>query len=79
MNSQTLGLRVASVIFGLVGLGHLLRILLKMQLVVGGWYVQRRWNVVAVIVCGALCIWLWQLSTQGAKPKADLPPTPPAA
>jgi hypothetical protein len=79
MNSQTLGLRVASVIFGLVGLGHLLRILLKVQLVVGECYVARRWNAVAVIVCGALCVWLWRLSTQGAKPKADLPPAKPAA
>jgi hypothetical protein len=79
MNSQILGLRVASVIFGLAGLGHLVRLLVKMQLVVGGWYVQRRWNVVAVIVCAALCIWLWRLSTQGAKPKADLPPAKPAA
>lgn len=79
MNSQTLGLRVASAIFGLVGLGHLLRILLKVQVVFGGWFVQRRWSAVVVIVCGALCIWLWRLSTQGATPKTDLPPAKPAA
>jgi hypothetical protein len=79
MNSQTCGLRVASAIFGLVGLGHLLRILCKVQLVIGGWIVQRRWSAVAVVVCGGLCVWLWRLSTPGAKPTADLPPAKPAA
>jgi hypothetical protein len=77
MNSPACGLRVASVIFGLVGLGHLLRILLKVQLVIGEYYVQRRWNLVAVIVCAALCIWLWRLSVPA--PKADVPPAKPAA
>ncbi len=79
MNSPTCGLRLASAIFGLVGLVHLLRILLTVQIVIGGWIVQRRWSAVAVIVCGALCVWLWRLSTQGAMPKADLPPAKPAA
>lgn len=74
MNSQIVGLRVASVIFGVVGLAHLLRILFRIQLVVGDWYVQRRWNAVAVLLCAVLCTWLWRLSTGKDQPKA-----PPAA
>ena len=73
MKSQVLGLRVASAITGLVGLAHLLRILTSVQVVIGSWYVQRRWSAVAVVVAAALCVWFWRLST-AAEPARTNPP-----
>jgi type VI protein secretion system component VasK len=79
MNSPALGLRVSSVIFGLAGLAHLIRIILSLGVQVGGYIIGRRWSVVAVIVCAALCVWLWMLASKAAKSKAETPPAKPAA
>jgi type VI protein secretion system component VasK len=79
MNSPALGLRVASVIFGLMGLAHLIRIILSMGLQVGGWLVGRRWSVIAVIVLAALCVWLWMLASKAAKAKNEILPAKPSA
>ena len=79
MNSPALGLRVASVIFGLLGLGHLIRIIGGVNMQVCGCYVGRRWSVIAVIVLAALCVWLWMLAYTAAKPKVETPPAKPAA
>jgi hypothetical protein len=79
MNSPALGLRVSSVIFGLAGLAHLIRIILSLGVQVGGYIIGRRWSVVAVIVCAALCVWLWMLASKAAKLKAEIPPAKPAA
>lgn len=73
MNSQIVGLRVASVIFGVVGLAHLLRILFRIQLIIGDYYIHRRWNAVAALVCAFLAGWLWRLSTTGGKSATGAP------
>ncbi len=64
MNSQILGLRVASVVFGVICLGQLFRILLNLQVLVAGHIVARRWSAVAVVLTAALCVWLWTLTLQ---------------
>ena len=79
MNSPALGLRVASVVFGLMGLGQLMRIIVCTGLQVGGCYISRWWSAVAVIVLAALCVWLWMLASKAAKPKVETPPAKPAA
>ena len=66
-------------IFGLAGLAHLIRIILSLGVQVGGYIIGRRWSVVAVIVCAALCVWLWMLASKAAKLKAEIPPAKPAA
>ncbi|HTT58220.1 MAG TPA: hypothetical protein VMF63_13990 [Opitutaceae bacterium] len=73
MNLQSVGLRIASVIFGLVSLGHLLRVFLHLNVTIGGFYVHRWMSAVAVVITALLCVWLWQLA---AGPK---PPAKPAA
>jgi hypothetical protein len=74
MNSPSLGLRVASVIFGLVGVAHLVRIVARFQITIGSVHVHRWMSAVAVIVTGFLCLWFWMLSsrdrTASAKPEA---------
>jgi hypothetical protein len=67
------------VIFGLMGLAHLIRIILRMGLQVGSWFIGRRWSVAIALVLAALCGWLWTLASQAAKPKAETPPAKPAA
>jgi hypothetical protein len=79
MNSPALGLRVASVIFGLMGLAHLVRIIVCAGLQVGSCYIGRSWSAVAVIVLAVLCVWLWMLSCKAAKSKVGTPPAKPAA
>jgi type VI protein secretion system component VasK len=79
MNSPVVGLRVASALFGLAGLCHLIRIFSLRSLQYGGWIIGRRWSAVAVIVLGALCIWLWMLASKTAKSTVETPPAKPAA
>jgi hypothetical protein len=77
MNSRTCGLRVASVIFGLICLAHLLRIVARFDIVLGGHFIGRKLSAIAVILMGALCIWLWMLSSKTDAPKADAAPVKP--
>jgi len=66
MKSQTTGLKVASVIFGLVCLVHILRLIRGFQIVVGSYYFGRGLSLVAIIVSGFLCVWLWKLACPGS-------------
>ncbi len=63
MNSPTTGLRVASVIFALFFLGHLLRLITHASVMLGSYHVPMWPSVVALIVAGLLSIWMWQLSS----------------
>jgi hypothetical protein len=76
MNSPTLGLRVAGTIFGLMCLAQLLRIITRLEIIVDGHIIARRFSAIAVLVTGALCIWLWMLSSKADKPAATTPAKP---
>lgn len=67
MNSQTVGLRVAAVIFGLVCLVQLLRLLTRVEVLVAGHTVPLWPNAVALVVAGGLSFWMWKLSRGGGK------------
>jgi len=77
MSSQTCGLRVASVVFGLMCLAQLLRIITRLEIAVGGHHVPLKISAVVVVVAGALCVWLWLLSSKSAESAPA--GTPPAA
>jgi hypothetical protein len=62
MNSPVVGLRVASVIAGLVCLVQLGRLFLGFQVLIGSHPVPVWASGVAVIIAGALCAWFWKLS-----------------
>ena len=64
LTRQTLGLRVASTVFGIVAAGHLLRLATRVEVVVAGWEVPLGLNALGVLIAGGLCIWLWRLSRQ---------------
>jgi hypothetical protein len=62
MNSPTTGLRVASVIFALFALGHLLRLIKHAQVIIGSHHIVMWLSVVVVIIFAGLSIWMWRLS-----------------
>jgi len=62
MNSPTTGLRVASVIFGIFAIGHLLRLINHAQVTVGSYSIPMGLSWIALIVATILCIWMWRLS-----------------
>lgn len=63
MNSQAVGLRVSSVIFGFVCLAHVFRLWAKWEINVGGHQFGNIPSLFAVVVSALLSVWLWTLST----------------
>lgn len=62
MNSRIIGLRVASILFGLMTVGQLARLFVRPEIIVEG-YVFPLWpSAVAAAFLGGLCLWLWHLS-----------------
>jgi hypothetical protein len=64
MNSQTTGLRVASVIFALFALGHIVRLIKHAQVVVGTHRIPMSVSMVALIIAAGLSIWMWRLASK---------------
>lgn len=65
MNSQKAGLRVASVVFAIFAIGHIVRLLNHARVTVGTYHLPMGVSVVALIIAGALSVWLWRLSSSG--------------
>lgn len=63
MNSPRTGLRVASMIFGIVTIFHIVRLFKHAAVTVGSHTIPMGLSWVAIIVGLVLCIWMWQLST----------------
>jgi hypothetical protein len=64
MNSPKIGLRVASVFFGIFAIGHLLRLINQVQVNFGTLTIPMGVSWIALIVAVVLCIWLWRLSSR---------------
>ncbi|PYK64436.1 MAG: hypothetical protein DME50_13550 [Verrucomicrobia bacterium] len=62
MNSPTTGLRVASIIFAIFFLGHLLRLINHATVIIGSYHIPMWVSIVALIIAGLLSIWMWRLS-----------------
>jgi uncharacterized membrane protein YecN with MAPEG domain len=63
MNSQRTGLRVASILFGIFAIGHLVRLIKNVQVTVGTNTIPMGVSWIALIVAAILCIWMWRLSS----------------
>jgi hypothetical protein len=63
MNSPRTGLRVASVIFAVFAIGHLIRLINHAQVTVGTLTIPMGVSWVALIIAAILCIWLWRLAS----------------
>jgi hypothetical protein len=64
MNAEKTGLRVASVLFGLFAIGHLIRLIKQIPVQVGSHQIPMGLSWVALIIAALLCIWLWRLSSR---------------
>ena len=72
MNSPSTGLRVAALIFAVVGLLHALRLVTQADLIIATAAVPMWLSGVAVVLSGLLSFWLWtlsRLSTTAAGPR----------
>jgi hypothetical protein len=63
MSSQASGLRVASVIFALFAIGHVVRLVKQAQVTVGTYQIPMWVSVVALIIAAILSTWMWRLSS----------------
>jgi hypothetical protein len=63
MSSQASGLRVASVIFALFAIGHVVRLVKQAQVTVGTYQLPMWASVVALIIAAILSTWMWRLSS----------------
>ena len=62
MGSQILGLRVASILFGLISIAHLARLIMRPEVLVAG-YLMPLWpSALAFVILGGLSFWLWKLA-----------------
>jgi hypothetical protein len=64
MNLPKIGLRVASVFFGIFAIGHLLRLINQVQVNVGTLTIPMGVSWIALVVAGILCVWLWRLASR---------------
>jgi hypothetical protein len=64
MKSQIFGLRVAGTVFALVCLGHLLRIITQVDVLIAGRLIPVWLNAAGVVIAGALSLWMWRLSAR---------------
>ena len=62
MNSQITGLRVAGTIFALVCLAQAVRLLTRAEIDIQGHPVPLWPSAVAIVISGALSLWMWKLS-----------------
>ncbi len=62
MNSQIVGLRAASVVFGLMSAAQLIRVLIRPEVLVAGHLMPLWPSALAFIVLGSLSIWMWKLA-----------------
>jgi hypothetical protein len=62
MNSPTTGLRVASLIFAVIALGHLVRLLAQAQVTVGSLTIPVWISAPLAVIAALLSIWMWKLS-----------------
>jgi uncharacterized membrane protein YecN with MAPEG domain len=62
MNPQKTGLRVASTLFAIFAIGHLIRLINQIPVQVGNHQIPMGLSWIALIIAAILCIWLWRLS-----------------
>jgi hypothetical protein len=58
-----MGLRIASLIFGLVAILHVVRLFRHTAVTMGSHVVPMGLSWVALVVGAILCIWMWRLSS----------------
>ena len=60
--------RVSGLLFGLVALGHLVRLIRRWPLLIGGYPLPALASAVVLIVTGVMAIWAWRLLSGPEEP-----------
>lgn len=66
MSSQIIGLRVASLVFGLIALLQLARVVLGVGVIVAGHWLPLWPSALAFVILAGLSLWLWGLSRRAS-------------
>jgi len=61
MNSQVLGLRVASAVFGLMSIAQLVRLVIRPEVIVAGYRMPLWPSALAFLLLAGLSIWMCKL------------------
>ncbi len=67
MNSAVVGLRVAGLVFGIVGVGHLLRLLMGLEITAAGHPVPMWLSVLGLLFAGGMSLWMFKLACRVSK------------
>jgi hypothetical protein len=67
MSSQTTGLRVAGIVFGLMAIAQLVRLVIRPEVLVAGYSMPLWPSVVAFVILGGLSLWMWKLARTPTK------------
>ena len=62
MKSQSLGLRVASIVFGFMSVVQLARLIMRPEVLVAGYLLPLWPSALAFVILGGLSLWLWKLA-----------------
>ena len=62
VKSRVIGLRVASIVFGVISVAHLARLFIRLKIQVAGHPIPLWPSALAFVVLGALSLWLWNLA-----------------
>ena len=62
MDSQILGLRVASTVFGLISVAQLARFVARIEVVAAGFQIPLWPSALAFVILGVLSFWMWKLA-----------------
>ena len=67
MNAQVIGLRTASIVFGLMAVAQMVRLVIRPEVLVDG-YLMPVWpSFLAFLTLGGLSLWMWILSLTAVK------------
>jgi hypothetical protein len=55
-------MRVAGTVFGLMALGHVLRLVTKAEVLIGGWALPPWASLLGALIGGGLSVWRWRWS-----------------
>jgi len=67
VKSRVVGLRMASIVFGVISVAHLTRLIIRLDVLVAGHLMPLWPSALAFVILGALSLWLWNL----ARPSPD--------
>ncbi|OGA11239.1 MAG: hypothetical protein A2W68_01460 [Betaproteobacteria bacterium RIFCSPLOWO2_02_64_14] len=67
MSSQTTGLRVAGIVFGLMAIAQLVRLVIRPEVLVAGYSMPLWPSVVAFVILTGLSLWMWKLARAPTK------------